>query len=333
MRDFVDDFSIQVRNDQNFPYMERELLEKMLKKEYDLEFLLQELEEISSKEYLPALSGYTQPAESLSLKLKGEIFKHYSPIIAGDAAEYLKWVLEHSHFTFQLLNSTKDTEILPIFTTNYDPAIEEACKFGNFWQRNINFCNGIIQDFNSQEFVWDRRGFEFNPDPRKKQICLFKLHGSVDWYRINGKIVRVPFSEHHGDDDIIRNVIIYPAMKKVAIAEPFLTAYNYLHHCLLNTNVAVFIGYSFRDYDVLSRIKFALTENPNLMLIIFDPQAKNLRIKVFGLEYSGHVFIVEGNFGDKTEVRTEHGTTTKMDLYWQELRSIISKYKSSFPRA
>jgi len=67
--------------------------------------------------------------------------------------------------------------------------------------------------------------------------------------------------------------MIYPATRKVAIEEPFFTAYDYLEQCLDKAQSCLVIGYSFRDYDTLMRFKSAKLSNERLRILVLDPAA------------------------------------------------------------
>ena len=67
--------------------------------------------------------------------------------------------------------------------------------------------------------------------------------------------------------------LIYPATRKVAIEDPYFTAYDYLEKCLTCAELYVVVGYSFRDYDCVMRFKAAKLANPNLSVLLVDPWA------------------------------------------------------------
>lgn len=79
-----------------------------------------------------------------------------------------------------------------------------------------------------------------------------------------------------GEDALHKNVLIFPATRKIAIADPYFTCYDYLGKCLANARLCLVIGYSFRDYDALTRFKAAKIQNPNLSILVLDPWAKEL---------------------------------------------------------
>ena len=91
---------------------------------------------------------------------------------------------------FDLIFARIDPQVhcLPIFTTNYDPAIETFCDaHANEYALTDGFKHM------HRDYVWDPETFHgFHFTPGKRSIVLFKLHGSVDWLllRLKNAIIR-----------------------------------------------------------------------------------------------------------------------------------------------
>ena len=96
-----------------------------------------------------------------------------------------------------------------------------------------------------------------------------------------------------GPDPDYQNMMIYPATRKVAIEDPYFTAYDYLEKCLSSTQICLVIGYSFRDYDTLMRFKSAALANKELVIAILDPKANELKetLQRHGLTVDAHPYI------------------------------------------
>ncbi|MGC2333871.1 MAG: SIR2 family protein [Candidatus Acidiferrales bacterium] len=208
------------------------MFEEIIKKDLDLEFLLEELQDLERK-----------------------VRKHFKPLL--------------DLVTSKL--APRDPVI--IFTTNYDPAIELLCSQ----------C--------SDEFEL-RDGFEFDPlrrdsgsphtfndkgpaQSRKRVVILVKLHGPTNWFTDDGQITRGP-NVFADEDQDHHKVLIYPAKRKVAIDEPFFTADFCLHEVLSHARCLLSIGYSFRDYDALTRIMSAQRRNPLLRMVVVKPDADRI---------------------------------------------------------
>jgi len=163
---------------------------------------------------------------------------------------------------------------LPVFTTNYDLAIEQY--FDNKTQPIINLVRGFRQRPISKTLYWSRTIFvEFIPGIEGRSIVLFKLHGSSDWVTENETKQITITPPVHLTDLRYENTVIYPAMRKVAIEEPYSTAYDYFQRCSEHAKLCVAIGYSFRDYDALTRLRSAARLNSNLKVLLISPHASD----------------------------------------------------------
>jgi hypothetical protein len=178
---------------------------------------------------------------------------------------------------FSELNTVIGRRCLPIFTTNYDPAIEQYCELNPA----VNLVRGFGTHPLSERRVWSRAIFDdYNPPPDKRGMVLFKLHGSADWATENAsKEITLTPPVHHTDPRF-DNTVIYPAMRKVAIDEPYSTAYDYFQRCCEHARMCIAIDYSFRDYDALTRLRSAARLNPDLTVLLISPQATELSSKV-----------------------------------------------------
>ena len=184
-------------------------------------------------------------------------------------------VLEVYRPLFETLFSFIDTgrNCLPVFTTNYDLAIETFCHSTGL---EFNLVDGLEHDTCEQEVTWNPSEFEhFRLWGGAANIVLFKLHGSVDWIRVlnTNKVIKAAAMYDALDFDAYQNVLIYPAGDKMAIGEPYLTAYRYFSKCCESARIIVAIGYSFRDYNVLNALITAREAREELYLIIVSPNA------------------------------------------------------------
>lgn len=271
------------------------LFEDIIAKQRDLEFLLEELQAIEDKDYLqlqirsrdifPASSSNSfvefkliaDRAHTLRVQIEREVFLHYRSIDDEHNIVRLFQPL------FNALAGRTEGPIV-VFTTNYDPAIERYCALTGEY-----VCiDGFAHDEQEREYVWSSANFLSPLVPAgKKALYLFKLHGSTDWIRKGKKMIRgIPIFT--GVDTKHTNMMIYPATRKVAYEEPFFTSYYYLQECLRHARTCDVIGYSFRDYDALTRIQAAVRKNPELAIYVTDPDAKNLAEKLKRHGISSH---------------------------------------------
>lgn len=311
MGPFMDKFRKKTNN---------ELLEALCEKKSDLEFVLEQAEDIASKAYLAAsqfnpdaiLGGAPYPkvrwpeiaevaglARDLLDDLKRDVYVHYRDIPTPGRLTSLYTDLFKTLF--------EDRRPSVVFTTNYDPAMEDFCR-----QSNLDLVDGFVHDAQNHEYIWKRSGFD-ETYALTNALVLFKLHGSTNWIRSDKKIVKAP--PVYGIDSAYEHALIYPATRKVAINEPFFTAYDYLEKCLSNAECCLVIGYSFRDYDTLMRFKAAAISNKNLRILILDPRANELAkelnqhgispipiAKTFGLQEEDYLQLLKQHLAVPTNV-------------------------------
>jgi len=183
---------------------------------------------------------------------------------------------------------------LTIFTTNYDLVIEDLCREMK-WILTDGFA--VETGDPSHTLLWDSKKY-VHVENQNPSIVLFKLHGSINWRRIEDGIIKatdvIPPPIYH-DPEQPEHILIYPARRKVASEDPFFSCYNALQRTLDEANLCVFIGYSFRDYDCLNRIQSSLLHNKNLRILICDLRATDLKDEFFGI--NDRVLCFEGAFG------------------------------------
>jgi SIR2-like protein len=275
-------------------YSNNGLLKQICSVQPDLEFLLEQLEEIRSKNYLdgPAALGIprlhnssetqdlAKEASQLISRVKKEVYRHYRSIEELTNINAFVNVMEQ-------FDPNVSTRV--IFTTNYDNAIEHLAGDENAF----DIVDGFEHKARKHSYIWSRDVFDKyeHRESETSTVVLFKLHGSANWVR-NGKVITQSEPIYSSDDKKYGHVLIYPAKRKVAIDEPFFTAYDYLEKCLSSASDCLVIGYSFRDYDTLMRFKAASLGNDKLRVLVLDPSADNLvktlkghDIRAVGLPY------------------------------------------------
>ncbi len=158
--------------------------------------------------------------------------------------------------------------VLPVFTTNYDPAIETYAS-----ETGIPLEFGFTMK--TARCSWNPDTFHsYLPPANGPGLVLFKLHGSVTWYRdARGfKYVQEAQEGLRGNE----NMVIYPGDTKVGmLSEPYFTCYTYLRHCLRNATHAVVIGYSFRDPILQLLFREARLLNPELRFVVVNGRQPN----------------------------------------------------------
>jgi hypothetical protein len=77
-----------------------------------------------------------------------------------------------------------------------------------------------------------------------------KLHGSIDWWlNDKGKVV-LSMEQNNPFEVLIDRTMIYPIYEKFVSKDPFFALYQYFRKMLFKDDVAIVIGYSFRDTSI-----------------------------------------------------------------------------------
>jgi hypothetical protein len=248
----------------------------------DLEFLMEELEAISTKGYLGNSETlrrgdgepYTVPAVSPEMGslaalatgalqlVKREVYHHYRELDKKARINLLEGVVSRMGTA---------PGCMVVFTTNYDPSIETLCR-----SKGWRLVDGFEHDALLQQYSWNRSVFDAFKRTAEPTVVLFKIHGSTNWILDAERLVKSLPIHTAGAVDGYQNAMIYPATRKVAISEPYFTCYDYLEKCLSHAEFCLVVGYSFRDYDVLMRFRAATISNDKLRIAILDPNAQKL---------------------------------------------------------
>jgi len=266
------------------------LFTDIVSKQSDLEYLLEQLSNIQDLHFIryrlqggsatpifarqatdsarkeESFEELAESAAKLMARIQGEVFVHYRAIEEANEHSIVK-LLE------PLIKNTHERSALPpvIFTTNYDPAIEKFCQLSMAYECVDGFANNTA----AKSYEWRLENYENHNTDRERAIYLFKLHGSADWMKEFGRIVKGSTIYVEGDKEHT-NMMIYPATRKIAYEEPYFSCYNYLEECLARAKRLLVIGYSFRDYDAVTRMRSALRRNPDLKIELVSRDAISL---------------------------------------------------------
>lgn len=154
-----------------------------------------------------------------------------------------------------------------IFTTNYDPIIEasirkmpgESCSdgFNVDEQGDLSFQN-----------KWKEEGYQ-----------LVKLHGSIDYYsKDSRKIVKYALNSATPDRNIygerLERMMILPIGEKYVTKRPYIDLLNKLRFELIQEEVALAIGYSFRDIPINNALEEKATmKDRHFQIFVVAPDA------------------------------------------------------------
>lgn len=307
MKDFVAKLPEQITSDN-----EASLLQVLISaRGYDLEAIMTDLETFISLDYVSSfdfggVEATLEDAEKLRSLIRHSIIREYRAVDTDRTVTVYQPLFDTIFARIDL-----KTQPLPIFTTNYDLAIDTFCRK----QFRYDLTDGLYED-SPREFFWDRTQFDMfkiygsnlqiftkgkiQEPQHSRHLVLFKLHGSVNWMRkvSEKRIVQSLPMYDVTDSDEYQNTIIYPAGNKVAHVEPYLTAYHYFSRCCEHAKLIIAIGYSFRDYDALTSLLKARQENEALKLLILSPASYDIRQMLDDDEWFLWTESIYGYFGN-----------------------------------
>ena len=136
---------------------------------------------------------------------------------------------------------------LRFVTTNYDRCIETY-----FGTREVEFVQGLVPRFGYEEFDASS-GFLIKgglPLAHPNAIELFKLHGSIDLFNIDGRIRRRIYGEDIGEE-VIYYPIEYGGYRHI-IESPYLELFYLFRQRISQDNQWIIIGTSLRDRTICS---------------------------------------------------------------------------------
>lgn len=156
-----------------------------------------------------------------------------------------------------------------LFTTNYDLCFEEVARRARFTLID-GFSHTLDQTYDRANFTVDhvRRDLgRDTPDYLQNVLQFYKLHGSIDWRRVDGEILRTRA-------DVGSPVLIYPRSSKYqeSFDAPYLDMLSAFQAALREPDTAVLIsGFGFNDDHISSPIMSAVESNMSLRLVVCDP--------------------------------------------------------------
>jgi hypothetical protein len=155
---------------------------------------------------------------------------------------------------------------LPVFTTNYDMFIEDLTEeFSSKKQKPDILVNGI-QNNTHEESAWSPHYYA-----TPLGFHIFRLHGCVCWFYHSREDNNVYLHRRNAIYQETGNMCaMYPGRETKIGLNPHGFAFNNLYRSLQSCEIAVFIGFSFRDDDVLHVFLKALAERkekPRILIV------------------------------------------------------------------
>ncbi len=210
------------------------------------------------------------------------IFARFTELIFARLKE---WLATPSRERIEYVNRMGDLHdekiSVSIFSLNYDLVVETA--FANAGRPVINgFKNGR----------WEPTLLNDTAD-----ICLYKLHGSLDWVddEMYG-ICSLVFDRHpHAEDFEVNKspLLIFGTDAKLSGKDPFLTLVHAFSEDLRVADVLVAIGYGFTDVYVNEIIEQRMRDNLSMRLVLVSPEANGIKQSRAFLENNPRVISIE----------------------------------------
>jgi len=200
------------------------------------------------------LEGFSEKGQILQ---KQKEFVKEKVIVSKEKIKYLQ----------SFLGFIQDYGSIDVFTVNYDICMEQFC---NVFQKTYR--DGF-------EVEWNPKVFD-NPNV---DIRLYKLHGSVTWYRTySGGFAKSMVKSENEQIELVtgekaESLMLYP-MRKWEYAEPLLENLLNLKSKLQSPKCkfVVVIGYSFRDEYIRDIFWDSANKNKDLTLVLIDPKASTI---------------------------------------------------------
>jgi hypothetical protein len=252
----------------------------------DIELLLETIERLENKDQdillkFFEISGYSLEGYTDKKPLKDQLKDYIKEvgIVSSRNIRYLE----------PLLLFMADYKPLNVFSVNYDICVEQFCS-----TYKKEYTDGFA-------IKWNPKLFE----RKATDIALYKLHGSITWYRTDrGDYVMLPIMSHSAKTTLItgesaETLILYP-MRKWEYAEPLLELLIELKKKLEKAKFVFVVGYSFRDNHIRSIFWDTARKNKELVIFLISPDAFEIyedRLKNYEDSGIQHAFSSDFEYG------------------------------------
>lgn len=179
----------------------------------------------------------------------------------------------HASFLRKLARRSASADRLRLFTTNYDLVFERAAASAGLASLD-GFSPAHPGMFDASNFDLDivrRRAADGSDMEYVAGVhYLYKLHGSIDWFRKDGTVQKLPST---GSEEAER-CLIFPRESKFQLSyePPFFDLLASFQSALRQPNVGLLVaGFGFADPHVARPVLSAIQRNPSLSAVFIDP--------------------------------------------------------------
>jgi len=185
----------------------------------------------------------------------------------------------------QRFSNSTNTRV-DILTTNYDQVIEWSCGVANWSVWDGFDGNALAKPILHDKWLVQSHGGsksrkEASASPFR-HVRLFKVHGSVSWFKRDGSLIKLP-GLHESDLSTIINegfqpTLVTPGTDKYleGYQDPYGSIFAEAHRAIDAARALIFIGFGFNDFHVLGPLEGKLTDRSIPKLIITKHFSKPL---------------------------------------------------------
>lgn len=180
-----------------------------------------------------------------------------------------------------------------MFTTNYDLCLEY------YWREvvRVPLNTGFTYERARNTMVSNPLLF-YDVHRSSEEICLLKLHGSIDWrVERDGTVIEETTSgKSLVGREFVGELMIYPIQQKELYTEPYISMFVQLNRELKKRPVWIIIGYSFNDPVI--REVFIRNSDETKKIILVHPHAKSVKEEKLANIRCKEMFLLHEKFGE-----------------------------------
>lgn len=254
-----------------------------------------------------------------------------SRFMSSEETKVLENVIKgHSElrFTKLLKHLLKPKTGIPIITTNYDRLIEVASESANIGVDTL-FAGAHIGRFDEKRslmsFCYAAQhkkisGKSYQERKFIDRIKLFKPHGSLDWYLLDGEPVRCPYSIN------ATPLIIVPGLTKLRAGydRPFDTHREKANDCIDAAARYLIIGYGFNDDHLQTHLERRLESGVPTLILAHTLSSKAREL----IEKCANIIAIESakyDAGIGSYLFDKNSKIHLRDVDWWDLNSFVEE--------
>jgi hypothetical protein len=170
-------------------------------------------------------------------------------VIGGEIARLLASRKTEPNYLTRIEDFLPSQGRLKVFSLNYDCCLEDACH-----NAGIDLTTGFEPDTKKWE--------SYLLQKKSKGINLYKLHGSLRWFRMNDVLMELkPEESQHLPSP---ELVLGPG-SKIQLDDPFFAMLYEFRCSITQTQRCIVIGYSYRDLHINKILDQATTLGINIL--------------------------------------------------------------------